>query len=157
MGYSSRTMHHVIRHKLFRIGSRSILESSYKGCGHHVCPTWTQSSIYGTWWRGLFIPKILHLQIPGSGYPGGIVHHLSRVLLFTYGIDDMLSCCTSLGLRRSYTILGIYSMTSGTWVYIWIAIELWVSVFKHRWHHKLCWRCLSELWAGKLQRARMGQ
>jgi hypothetical protein len=66
MGYSSRTMHRVIGPELSRIGSRSILESSDKWCGHHVRPTWTQSSIYGTWWRGPFAPKILRLQIPGS-------------------------------------------------------------------------------------------
>jgi hypothetical protein len=66
MGYPSRTVHCVNRPELSGICSRSILESSEKWYGHHVCPTWIQSSIYGTWWRGPFRPKILHIQIPRS-------------------------------------------------------------------------------------------
>jgi hypothetical protein len=63
IGFSSRTMHHVFRPKLFIISSKSILEISDEWCGHHVRPTWTQLSIYGTWWRGPFTPEIVHLQI----------------------------------------------------------------------------------------------
>jgi hypothetical protein len=50
-----------------------------------------------------------------GGYPDCMAQHLSRVLLSTFGIDAMSTCCT-----LPASILGTYPMTFGTSVYIFL-------------------------------------
>jgi hypothetical protein len=117
MGYSSRTMQRFIGSKLSRIGSRSILESSDEWCGHHVHPTWTQASIYGTWRIGQLKPKIQHLQIPGSCGQlsrriGSTSLHGSSVHLWNRCDVELLHFAGLVEVLHDTTFL---SMTFGTW------------------------------------------
>lgn len=56
---AGQRIHVICCPSLSKISLKNILETSDNCYGHHVHPTWAQSSIYETWWRGWFRYNIL--------------------------------------------------------------------------------------------------